>query len=48
MSEKRKYADRKEYLKKAVSERRKRPRVMAREYKGGKCMICGYDKCTDA
>jgi len=21
---------------------------MAREYKGGKCMICGYDRCLEA
>lgn len=21
---------------------------MAREYKGGKCMLCGYDKCSRA
>jgi hypothetical protein len=48
MPEKRTYADRREYLKKAVTERRKKLKVMAREYKGGKCMICGYDKCADA
>ncbi len=48
MPDKRKYADRKEYLKKAVIERRKKLRVMAREYKGGKCMICNYKKCADA
>jgi 5-methylcytosine-specific restriction endonuclease McrA len=48
MAEKRTYADRREYLKKAVSERRKKLRAMAREYKGGKCMLCGYDKCIDA
>ncbi|GBE17231.1 hypothetical protein BMS3Abin15_01068 [bacterium BMS3Abin15] len=48
MKEKRKYADRKEYIKKAVSKRRKKIRGMAKEYKGGKCSICGYDKCEDA
>ena len=48
MPETRTYADRAEYLKKAVSERRKRLRKMAREYKGGKCIICGYQRCQDA
>lgn len=48
MPDKRTYADRAEYLRKAVSERRKRLRQMAREYKGGKCMICGYKRCQDA
>ena len=48
MPETRTYADRAEYLKKAVSERRKRLRGMAREYKGGKCIICGYKRCQDA
>jgi len=48
MPERRTYADRREYLKKAVSMRRKRLKRMAREYKGGKCMICGYDRCLDA
>ena len=32
----------------AVARRRKKLRDMAREYKGGKCMICGYDKCQRA
>lgn len=48
MPDKRTYADRAEYLRKAVAERRKRLRVMAREYKGGKCMLCGYKRCPDA
>lgn len=48
MPEKRTYADRAEYLKKAVSLRRKKLRKMARDYKGGKCMLCGYSKCQDA
>jgi len=42
MPDKRTYADRAEYLRKAVAERRKKLRQMARESKGGKCMICGY------
>ena len=48
MTDKRTYSDRKEYLKKAVSDRRKKLRLMAIEYKGGKCIICGYNKCTDS
>lgn len=48
MPEKRKYADRAEYLKKAVTQRRKMIRVKAIKYKGGKCSRCGYDKCNDA
>jgi len=46
--DKRKYSDRAEYLKKAVSERRKMIRKMAIDYKGGKCALCGYDKCLQA
>ncbi|MDO8590725.1 MAG: hypothetical protein Q7R65_01965 [bacterium] len=46
--EKRTYADRAEYLKKAVSARRKKLREMARESQGGKCMICGYNRCAAA
>ncbi|MBP6858411.1 MAG: hypothetical protein KBC33_01105 [Candidatus Pacebacteria bacterium] len=48
MSEKRTYASRAQYLRKAVSLRRKKLRAMAREYKGGKCMFCGYNRCQDA
>tara|TARA_Y100000310_G_C20509788_1_gene728238 strand:+ start:353 stop:670 length:318 start_codon:yes stop_codon:yes gene_type:complete len=46
--EKRTYADRREYMIKAVAKRRNKIREMAREYKGGKCIICGYKKCTRA
>ena len=46
--DKRKYSDRREYLIKAVSKRRKAIRIKAIEYKGGCCKICGYQKCTDA
>lgn len=42
--DKRTYADRAVYLRKAVTERRKRLRAMACEYGGGKCVICGYNK----
>ena len=48
MKDTRKYADRREYLIKAVSKRRKKLREMAIEYKGGKCAICGYDSCIEA
>ena len=46
--DKRKYADRAEYLKRAVDKRRKEIRKMALEYKGNKCAICGYNKCIKA
>jgi len=45
MAEKRKYADRAKYLIKAVAKRRRKIRKMAVEYKGGKCILCGYNKC---
>ena len=32
----------------AVSRRRKKLREMAREYKGGKCILCGYKKSQRA
>ena len=47
-SESRKYSDRRQYLIAAVHARRKKVRQMAVEYKGGKCEICGYDRCMDA
>jgi predicted HNH restriction endonuclease len=46
--EKRTYRDRAEYLKNAVAKRRKKMKAMAIEYKGGKCCVCGYDKCNSA
>ena len=46
MKDKRKYADRAEYLKAAVTKRRKTVRQKAIKYKGGKCQLCGYNKCT--
>jgi len=48
MKDKRKYADRRRYLVKAVIKRRKKIREMAIKYKGGKCEICGYKKCLQA
>jgi len=33
---------------KAVTKRRKRLREMAVDYKGGRCNVCGYDKCIAA
>jgi len=46
--ERRKYSDRKQYLIKAVSQRRKNIRLRAIEYKGSKCSSCGYDRCVEA
>jgi 5-methylcytosine-specific restriction endonuclease McrA len=48
MPDKRTYADRAEYMRKAVKKRREKLRRMAREYKGGKCMICGYKRYQGA
>lgn len=48
MPYKRKYADRAKYLIKAVAKRRKKIREMAIEYKGGKCILCGYNKCIQS
>ena len=48
MVEKRKYADRRKYLIKAVAKRRRKIKLMAIQYKGGKCHICGYNKCPGA
>jgi 5-methylcytosine-specific restriction endonuclease McrA len=42
--ETRRYADRREYMIEAVKKRRRKLRVMAMEYKGGKCIRCGYCK----
>jgi len=46
--EKRTYADRAEYMKTAVVKRRKKLKDMAIEYGGGKCQVCGYDRCKRA
>ena len=44
MPEKRTYADRAEYNKQAVSKRRRKIKEMLVEYKGGKCILCGYNR----
>ena len=48
MVAKRTYADRREYLKKAVAKRRKKIRELAVNYLGGKCIFCRYDRCLSA
>ena len=48
MAEKRTYQERRQYLLKAVQRRRERVRLMAVEYKGGRCQVCGYDRCIEA
>jgi len=48
MAEKRLYKDRRSYLIKAVQKRRKRIRQMAVDVSGGKCQICGYQRCLEA
>ncbi|PIR87977.1 MAG: hypothetical protein COU10_01705 [Candidatus Harrisonbacteria bacterium CG10_big_fil_rev_8_21_14_0_10_45_28] len=44
MPEKRTYADRAEYLKKAVTARRRKLKAMVVEYHGGQCIACGYNR----
>ncbi len=48
MPEKRTYADRAEYLKKAVTAHRRKLKTMVVEYRGGKCFLCGYNRCIGA
>jgi|SRR5680860_407621 len=48
MSDNRKYSDRREALIKAVAKRRRKIKTLAIEYKGGRCKICGYNKCEGA
>ena len=48
MTETRKYANRAQNNIKAVAKRRKRVKEMAIERLGGKCQICGYNKCKSA
>jgi predicted HNH restriction endonuclease len=45
---KRTYSERKQYIIRAVHKRRKKIRMTAVEYKGGKCEVCGYDRCIEA
>ena len=44
----RKYSDRREYIIRAVSRRRRKIKTLAIEYKGGKCQLCGYYKFPGA
>jgi len=46
--EKRRYADRREELIKAVTKRRRKIKQLAIAYKGGQCQICGYSKYQGA
>ncbi|TSC52084.1 MAG: HNH endonuclease [Parcubacteria group bacterium LiPW_41] len=46
MPEKRTYADRAEYIKQAVTKRRRKLKEMLVEYKGGKCVVCKYKKTS--
>lgn len=46
--DKRTYKDRAQYNIQAVAKRRKKLKSMAIEYKGGKCMICGYNRYVGA
>ena len=48
MAEKRTYQERRKYLLKAVQRRREKVRLMAVEFKGGRCQVCGYDRCIEA
>lgn len=48
MSDRRKYRDRREALIKAVAKRRRKVKLMAIEYKGGKCQLCNYNRCVGA
>ena len=48
MAEKRTYQERREYLLKAVQRRREKVRLMAVEYKGGRCRVCDYNRCIEA
>jgi hypothetical protein len=46
--DRRSYAQRADYLKKAVVKRRRKIREMAVAYKGSQCQICEYDRCPAA
>ena len=48
MKDKRKYADRREEMIRAVAKRRRKIKTLALEYKGGKCQVCGYQKYQGA
>jgi hypothetical protein len=42
------YQDRAQYNTAAVLKRRRKLKIMAVEYKGGKCCRCGYNRCVRA
>lgn len=46
--DKRTYRDRAAYNVAAVTKRRKKLKAMAVELKGGKCNLCGYNRCIGA
>lgn len=48
MPKTRSYADRADYLKKAVAKRRTKIRQLAVDLKGGQCQVCGYRKYIGA
>lgn len=48
MVDKRSYSNRREEIIKAVAKRRRKIKLLAIEYKGGKCSICGYYKYPGA
>ncbi|MEP6924664.1 MAG: HNH endonuclease signature motif containing protein [Pyrinomonadaceae bacterium] len=48
MPEKRTYQQRRDYMLIAVQRRREKVRLMAVEYRGGCCQICGYKRCIEA
>ena len=48
MKDRRKYADRREELIKAVARRRRKIKEMAIAYKGGACWVCKYSKFQGA
>ena len=48
MKDTRTYKDRREANKASVIKRRKLNKQLLVEYKGGKCVLCGYDKCIAA
>ena len=48
MKDKRTYSDRREELIQAVAKRRRKIKMLAIAYKGGKCQVCGYEKYQGA
>jgi predicted HNH restriction endonuclease len=46
--ETRTYRDRATYLSYATTKRRRKIKLFAIDYKGGKCQVCGYNHCAGA